>query len=100
MPRQPDACASQKIDFAMKVKSKLADVEFQFGPIERKDNTLIISNDASQPMRSKVYVTPDDVVQFLGKLLRSPSGLMFMLGFPYFYYRARSQRQPQNKKPW
>ena len=100
MPSQPDACASQKIDFAMKVKSKLADVEFQFGPIERKDNTLIISNDASQPMRSKVYVTPDDVVQFLGKLLRSPSGLMFMLGFPYFYYRARSQRQAQKKKPW
>ena len=84
----------------MKVKSKLADVEFQFGPIERRDYTLVISNDPSQPMRSKVYVTPDDVVRFLGKLLRSPSGLLFVFGLPYFYFRARSQRQAQKKTPW
>jgi hypothetical protein len=75
----------------MKVKSKLADVDFQFGYIERKDNTLVISNDPSQSMRSRVYVTPDDVMRFIGKLFRSPSALLFFLGFPYFYWRARKE---------
>lgn len=81
----------------MKVKSKLANVDFEIGSMERKDNLLIITNDPSQPMRSKVYVSPDDVVIFLRKLLFSPSALAFVLGLPYFYYRAR--KAAANKKP-
>jgi hypothetical protein len=77
----------------MKVKSKLADVDFRFGAVQRKDNMLVISSDPAQTMQSKVYVTPDDVVQFLGKLLTSPSGLLFVFGFPVFYFRARGQRK-------
>lgn len=88
----------------MKVKSKLADVDFKFGAIERKDNMLVISSDPAQKMRSKVYVTPDDVLQFLGKLLMSPSGLLFVVGFPVFYFRARGQRKSAPKSsprnPW
>ena len=80
----------------MKVKSKLADVDFQFGTIDRKDNMLVISNDPSQSMRSRVYVTPDDVLRFIGKLFCSPSALMFILGFPFFYWRAR--QGASNKK--
>ena len=80
----------------MKVKSKLADVDFQFGAIERKDNMLVISNDPSQSMRSRVYVTPDDVLRFVGKLLRSPSALLFILAFPIFYWRARKDA-PKNR---
>ena len=88
----------------MKVKSKLADVDFKFGTVERKDNMLVISSDPAQTMQSKVYVTPDDVLQFLGKLLRSPSGLLFVIGFPVFYFRARGQRKSTQKSsprnPW
>lgn len=76
----------------MKVKSKLADVDFSFGAVERKDNTLVISSDPAQKMQSKVYVTPDDVLRFLGKLLTSPSGLLFVIAFPIFYFRARAER--------
>ena len=83
----------------MKVKSKLADVDFRFGAVERKDNMLVISSDPAQTMQSKVYVTPDDVLQFLGKLLTSPSGLLFVIGFPVFYFRARGQRKPDAKSP-
>ena len=75
----------------MKVKSKLANVEFLVGSIERKDDILVISNDPSQLMRSKVYVTPHDVVAFLNKLLRSPSALLFVIGFPVFYFRYRAK---------
>ena len=81
----------------MKVKSKLADVDFRFGAIQRKDNMLVIASDPSQKMQSKVYITPDDVLQFLGKLLTSPSGLLFVIGFPVFYFRARGQRKSAPK---
>ena len=85
----------------MKVKSKLADVEFQFGRIERQDNMLVIESHPDQKMKSRVYVSPADVLSFLGKLLRSPSGLLFVVGFPYFYLRARSQPpQKSAKSPW
>ena len=73
----------------MKVKSKLANVDFEIGSMERKDNLLIITNDPAQPMRSKVYVSPEDAVLFIKKLLVSPSALAFIFGLPYFYFRAR-----------
>lgn len=85
----------------MKVKSKLADVEFQFGRIERQNNLLVIESHPSQKMKSRVYVSPADVLSFLGKLLSSPSGLLFVVGFPYFYWRSRSEPPPQrNRSPW
>ena len=74
----------------MRVRSKLADVEFLFGDVERKDNGLVITSHPSQTMKSKVYVTPQDVVSFLGCLVRSPSALLFVFGLPVFYFRARN----------
>lgn len=75
----------------MKVRSKLADVEFAVGAIERRGNTLVISSHPSQAMKSKVYIKPDDVLSFLGQLFRSPSALLFVIGFPVFYFRARGE---------
>ena len=75
----------------MHVKSRLADVEFLFGTVERKGNRLVISSHPSQTMQSKVYVSPQDVLSFFGQLLRSPSALLFVLGFPYFYIKARQE---------
>lgn len=81
----------------MKVKSKLANVDFQFGDIERKGNQLVISSHPSQTMKSKVYVSPADVVAFLGRLVRSPSALLFVLGLPVFYFRARGDKKSDKK---
>ena len=81
----------------MRVRSKLADVEFQFGDIERKGNQLVIASHPDQTMKSKVYVSPADVVAFLGRLLRSPSGLLFVLGLPVFYFRARGDKKADKK---
>lgn len=83
----------------MHVKSRLADVEFLFGTVERKGNRLVISSHPSQTMQSRVYVSPQDVVSFLGQLLKSPSALLFVLGFPFFYIRARKEaRRPGAKR--
>jgi hypothetical protein len=80
----------------MRVRSKLADVEFRFGSIERKGDDLIINSAADQPLKSRIHVSPDDVLVVLGKLLMSRATWVFLFGFPYFYLRARKrgQRRP------
>jgi len=53
----------------MKVKSKLADIDFEFGRFEYKKDHLIVHSHESQSMQSKVYVSPNDVLSALGKAL-------------------------------
>lgn len=73
----------------MKVRSKLADIEFRIGALAREGDTLVITNDPAQPMRSRVYVTAQDVLEFFRQLLRSPSALVFVLALPWFWLRGR-----------
>ena len=51
----------------MRVRSKLADVEFQFGEFEYKKDHLIIHSAQEQAMQTRVYVSPDDIVSALIK---------------------------------
>lgn len=77
----------------MRVKSKLADVEFRFGPVERRGNDLVINSHPDQPLKSRVYVSPQDALTALGKLITSPAAWVFLLGFPFFYLRSRKPEQ-------
>ncbi|OGT84890.1 MAG: hypothetical protein A3H91_05925 [Gammaproteobacteria bacterium RIFCSPLOWO2_02_FULL_61_13] len=76
----------------MRVRSKLADVEFRFGSIERKDNELIINSHPDQAMKSRVYVSPGDVLIALGKMITSPAAWVFLLGLPYFHWRSKKSK--------
>jgi hypothetical protein len=73
----------------MKVKSKLADIDFEFGRFEYKKDHLIVHSDVSQSMQSKVYVSPDDVLAALGKALANPMVWVYLLFFPFFLIRYR-----------
>lgn len=73
----------------MKVRSKLADVDFEFGRFEYKKDHLIIHSAESQTLKSKVYVSPNDVVSALGKALVQPMVWVYILGFPFFLIRYR-----------
>lgn len=79
----------------MRVRSKLADVEFQFGEFEYKKEHLIIHSAAEQAMKTRVYVNPNDVVDGLAKALSKPMVWLYILGFPYFLikYRRRKSRE-------
>lgn len=83
----------------MKVKSKLADIDFEFGHFEYKKDHLIIHSHPSQAMQSKVYVSPNDVIVALGKALCLPMFWVYMLGFPFFLirYRKRHSKKTANK---
>lgn len=77
----------------MKVRSKLADVDFEFGHFEYKQDHLIVHSDPGQAMQSKVYVSPDDIVSALAKLLRNPRAIGYLLGFPFFLVRYRRRKR-------
>ena len=70
----------------MKVKSKLADIDFEFGRFEYKKDHLIVHSHESQSMQSKVYVSPNDVLSAAGKALANPMVwvyLLFLTSRPY-----------------
>ena len=76
----------------MKVRSKLADVEFQFGKFEYKKDHLIIHSAPEQTMQSKVYISPDDILSALGRALSNPMVWVYCLGFPFFLIRYRRRK--------
>lgn len=80
----------------MKVKSRLADIDFVFGKVEYKKDHLIIHSHPSQAMESKVYVSPDDVVSGLGKALANPQVWVYLLFFPFFLIRYRRRHKGGN----
>ncbi|MEM9530960.1 MAG: hypothetical protein AAGA23_08575 [Pseudomonadota bacterium] len=77
----------------MKVKSKLADVDFAFGRFEYKKDHLIIHSAPSQSMQTKVYVSPDDILAALGKAISNPRVWGYVLAFPFFLIRYRLRRR-------
>ena len=87
----------------MRVKSKLADVDFQCGLIKREGHHLVITSHKSQAMKTVVYVSPGDALTFMVSILTSPSAILFILAFPYFWWRAyqESRSSAQNfDEPW
>ncbi|HNP35930.1 MAG TPA: hypothetical protein PKK10_08765 [Woeseiaceae bacterium] len=90
----------------MRVNSKLAQIDFQFGKVAREGNLLLIKSDANSTMKSSVYVSPEDVVEFLKRFFVSPSAILFVLGLPWFFYRWRKSGRKQTsaagrqRKPW
>jgi hypothetical protein len=79
----------------MHVRSKLADIEFQFGKFQYKKDHLIVHADPEKSMESKVYVSPDDIVSAFGKALSNPMVWVYFIGFPFFLirYRRRHRRK-------
>ncbi len=77
----------------MKVKSKLADIDFQFGKFEVKKNHLVIHSHPEQSMQSKVYVSPDDIFSGLTRAFSNPMVWIFFLVFPFFLLTYRRQKK-------
>lgn len=89
----------------MRVISKLAQIDFKFGRIERRGDVLVIESDPDSKMKSTVFLSPQDVVEYLKRLLVSPSALLFFFGLPIFLYRwkrsdQQTGRQVQSKREW
>ena len=82
----------------MKVKSKLADIDFEFGRFEYKKDHLIVHSHESQSMQSKVYISPNDILSALGKALSNPMVWVYALFFPFFLIRYRRRHARKRKE--
>ena len=76
----------------MKVRSKLADVEFIFGEFEYRKDHLIIHSAPEQTMQTRVYISPDDIMNALKKALSNPRVWLYLAGFPFFLVRYRRRK--------
>lgn len=79
----------------MKIKSKLADLDFQFGAFEHKKDHLIIQSAPDQPMQARVYLSPDDILSILHRVLVNPRIWLYFWGFPFFLIRYRRRKKAQ-----
>lgn len=76
----------------MRVTSKLADMDFAFGKIERSDTMLVLHSDEAQPMKTTVYMAPDDFLAFLKAMATSRGAWLFLALLPYLWFRHRRNR--------
>lgn len=81
----------------MRVRSKLADVEFMFGEFEYKKDHLVIHSAPEQAMQTRVYVSPDDIVNALKKALSNPRVWLYFACFPFFLARYRRRRKKEKE---
>lgn len=73
----------------MRVTSKLADVDFAFGKIERSGTMLVIHSDDAQAMKTVVHMAPSDFLAFVKTMATSKGALLFLVFFPYFWLKHR-----------
>ncbi|MGI9228406.1 MAG: hypothetical protein ACR2P9_00930 [Gammaproteobacteria bacterium] len=81
----------------MKVKSKLADIVFQFGNFEYRKDHLIVHSAPGQSMQTTVYISPDDIVAGLKNALSQPMVWLYIIAFPFFLIRYRRRKAAQVK---
>ncbi len=77
----------------MRIRSKLADVEFLFGEFEYKKDHLIIHSAPEQTMQTKVYVSPNDIIAAVTKALSKPMVWFYFIAFPFFLIRYRRRKR-------
>ncbi len=83
----------------MKVKSKLADVDFQFGAIEYKKDHLIVHSAPEQRMQTRVYISPNDMLAGLKSAMATPMLWLYIIAFPFFLIRYRRRKAAKQQQP-
>ena len=81
----------------MKVRSKLADIDFRCGPVEYKKDHLILHSHPDQAMQTRVYVSPNDVLEATGQALRNPRVWLYLAAFPVHLIRYRRRHAGKAK---
>lgn len=72
----------------MKVVSRLVNMDFKIGKMNRKDDQLVINSHESQPMKVKVYMNPEDIAGFIRAALNW-SVISYVLSLPFIYLRQK-----------
>lgn len=81
----------------MKVVSRLVNMDFKVGSIARKDDQLIISGHESQPMKVKVYMSPEDISGFI-KAAMNWSVISYILTLPLFIIKSKNTTKRESAR--
>ncbi len=89
----------------MRIISKLAQIDFHLGKVGREGNLLVIESHQDSKMPSRVYVSPQDVIELMKCFFVSSRAIIFIIGMPYFLYRWKkhgkdSVAKKSYKKEW
>ena len=63
-------------------------MDFKIGTMTRKDDQLIISSHESQPMKVKVYMSPEDIGGFIRAALNW-SVISYVLSLPFISLKRK-----------
>ena len=72
----------------MKVYTKLVNLDFVLGSMERDGDILLIKSDATRSMPAEVEMSAQDAVDML-KAALNRSVIFFVLQLPYLYFKSR-----------
>jgi hypothetical protein len=76
----------------MKVHSPLANMDIGIGQVERQGNDLVLRSGPGSSIDAVITVSAREVLRTIATVLSTPSGLVFVLGLPYFWLRQRLGR--------
>ena len=80
----------------MKVVSKLVDLDFEVHRIEKYKNGIVVLNDPSKTMATKVQITPADAMTIAKAIFSSGPALLFVLTFPFRHWFGGKKEANKN----
>src|SRR5262245_7989708 len=73
----------------MKVRSTLANMDIVIGKVRREGNGLALIAGPGSAVETTIVMSAGEVLCTLGKVLSTPSSLLFVLALPYFWLRQK-----------
>jgi hypothetical protein len=73
----------------MKIHSPLADMEIGIDKVRREANDLVLFAHPASSVDARIVIPAGELLCTLGKVLVTPSALLFVLGLPFFWLRQR-----------
>lgn len=80
--------------------SQLVDMDIEVGSIAWKGIHLIVQTAPGVGIDTCIEIGPRDVVRILGKILRNPAVIGYVLALPVLCWRARRHRPTDPADPW
>jgi hypothetical protein len=84
----------------VRVTSQLVDMDIEVGSIAWKGNHLIVQTAPGVGIETRIEIGPRDVLRILGKILRNPAVVVYVLALPILCRRARGQKPTDPADPW
>jgi hypothetical protein len=84
----------------VRVTSQLVDMDIEVGSITWRGTSLIVQTTPGVGIDTQIEIGPREVLRILGKILRNPAVVGYVLALPLLCWRARSRKSAEPADPW